>query len=103
MQHVLVHIDHEQGLGPIGAWAFRDGHLTHFYPESLDPSISARARDYMAGRDPDTATVSQWFGHLNDNKGSALDEFHAIEAHDELALPAIVAEFRRYWVNDRTR
>ncbi len=103
MQHVLVHIDHSCGLGPIGAWSFYDGRLTHFYPESLDPAIPARARDYMAGRDPSTATVDDWFGYLNDNIEPPLDEFHAIEANDGVSLPAIVAEFRRYWVNDRTR
>lgn len=94
MQHVLVHIDH--GLGPIGAWGYLDGALTHFYPESLDVSIPARARQYMAGRDLD-CTIPEWFGYLTDHARTALDEFEAIEVNDGVSLPAIVAEFRRAW------
>ncbi len=101
MQHVLVHIDLDAGLGPIGAWGYLDGHLTHFYPESLDVRISARARDYMAIRDEGT-TVPEWFEHIADNAGGA-DEFEAIEVNDGVSLPAIVAEFRRHWNTDRTR
>lgn len=96
MQHVLVHIDLDSGLGPIGAWGFHEGRLTHFYPESLHPSIPARARDYMAARHPDV-TVPDWFDHLEECAHTAFDEFEAIEVHNGMNLPAILAEFRRSW------
>ncbi len=96
MQHVLVHIDLDSGLGPIGAWGYREGRLTHFYPESLDPGISARARQYLAARHADVS-VPDWFAFLEENAASALDEFETVEVHHEMSLPAVLAEFRRTW------
>lgn len=96
MQHVLVHVDLDSGLGPIGAWGYHEGRLTHFYPESLDPSISARARDYMAARGADVP-VPEWFGHLDESAKTALDEFEAIEVDSEMKLHAVLAVFRRTW------
>ncbi len=102
MQHVLVHIDHGQNLGPIGAWGYIDGRLTHFYPESLDVGIPARARQYMLGRDPATTSVPTWFDLLMAHTDRRQDEFQAIEVNDDVTLPSIVAEFRRHWSSQRT-
>ncbi len=96
MRHVLVHIDLDSGLGPIGAWGYHDGRLTHFYPESLSAAIPARARQYMAARGADTS-VPQWFDLLEESANTALDEFEAIEVDDGMTLPAVLAEFRRSW------
>lgn len=95
MQHVLVHID--QGLGPIGAWSYEDGALTHFYPESLEPAISARARELMAARDNDMP-VAEWMDLIAGNEPTLLDEFQAFQVNDDLTLPTILADFRRSWV-----
>jgi 3-hydroxy-3-methylglutaryl CoA synthase len=96
MQHVLVHID--QGLGPIGAWSYGSGALTHFYPESLEPAISARARELMATRDNDMP-VAEWMDLIAGSEPTLLDEFQAFEIHDGVSLPAILAEFRRSWTS----
>lgn len=97
MQHVLVHID--QGLGPIGAWSYaEDGRLTHFYPESLDRSISGRARLLMAQRDDDIS-VPQWMDFIADSDATLLDNYQTIEVHDGIALSLILTEFRRTWVS----
>lgn len=94
MQHVLVHID--QALGPIGAWTYRRGALRHFYPESLDPDISARARDLMARRDNDIG-VSEWMDFIADCDPTLLDAFQTFDVDDDYILPAILSEFRRAW------
>lgn len=94
MQHVLVHID--QGLGPIGAWSYQNGALKHFYPQSLDTAISARARELMASRGHDI-TVIEWMDLIADNEPTMLDEYQTVEVHDALNLPTILAEFRRHW------
>lgn len=93
--HVLVHIDIEQGLGPIGAWGF-DGRLRHFYPESLDTAISARARNLMAQRDADVS-VPDWMDLIADSDPTALDQFEYLEVSDSEPLPLILAEYRRIW------
>lgn len=93
MQTVLVHID--SGLGPIGAWGFLGGTLKHFYPESLDVEISARARSAMAARGNDVP-VPEWFHQLA-SRTPHLDDYEAIELNDGVSLPAVVAEFRRAW------
>lgn len=89
----MVHID--PSLGPIGAWGFSDGDLTHFYPESLDLQISARGRTAMAARG-EHLTVPEWFAILAGHP-TALDDFETVEVHDALSLPAVVAEFRKVW------
>lgn len=94
MQHVLVHID--KGLGPIGAWSYLDGALKHFYPESLDVSISARARQVMAERHP-AIGVADWFGYIAEHYENVADEFETIDLELPLSLPSILAEFRRSW------
>lgn len=94
MQHVLVHID--QGLGPIGAWSYKNGNLRHFYPESLDVGISARARELMAQRDTDVS-VQDWMDLIADTDPTMLDEFETFEVDDNLSLPSILAEYRRSW------
>lgn len=94
MQHVLVHIDSERG--PIGAWSFNAGRLRHFYPESLDEAISERARDVMARRDLDTP-VPDWMDFIADRDPTFLDAYQAFDVHDDLSLPAILAEYRRMW------
>jgi hypothetical protein len=97
MQHVLVHID--KGLGPIGAWSYNDGALVHFYPESLDVQIPARARQAMADRDL-TISVPDWFAFITGHYTNALDEFETIAIDKPLSLPTILAEFRRTWSAD---
>lgn len=94
MQHVLVHID--QGLGPIGAWSYTHDRLTHFYPESLDTSISGRARLLMAQRDDDIS-VPDWMDFIADSDATMLDEYQTIEVDEGLPLTEVLAEFRRYW------
>jgi hypothetical protein len=94
VQQVLVHID--AGLGPIGAWSFNDGHLVHFYPESLDTSIPARAREAMASRDLDVS-VPDWFALLADQDPTMLDAYEAFTVDIPVALPTILAEYRRQW------
>lgn len=94
MQQVLVHID--AGLGPIGAWSFNEGHLKHFYPESLDTSISARAREAMAGRTIDTS-VPEWFAFLAEQDPTMLDAYEAFTLDQPVELPKILAEYRRQW------
>lgn len=94
MQQVLVHID--AGLGPIGAWSFHDGYLVHFYPESLDVSIPARAREAMALRDLDVP-VGDWFAFLASQDPTVDDDYEAFEIDQPVALPTILAEFRRQW------
>lgn len=93
--HVLVHIDIDQGLGPIGAWGF-DGRLTHFYPESLDTAISARARELMAQRDADV-TVPEWMDLIAEADPNPLDQFEHLEVNDTDPLPLVLAEYRRIW------
>lgn len=96
MQHVLVHID--QGLGPIGAWSYtEDGRLVHFYPESLDPSISGRARLLMAQRDDDI-TVPEWMDFIAESDATLLDEYQTFDVNDGISLNLILAEFRRSWI-----
>lgn len=96
MQHVLVHID--QGLGPIGAWGYsKDGHLTQFYPESLDPAISGRARLLMAHRTPDVP-VPEWMDFIADSDPTLLDEYQTLQVNDGYPLNAVVTDFRRSWV-----
>lgn len=94
VQQVLVHID--AGLGPIGAWSYNDGHLVHFYPESLDTSISARAREAMACRDLDVS-VPEWFALLAGQDPTMLDAYEAFQIDKPVALPTILAEYRRQW------
>lgn len=94
MQHVLVHLDHD--LGPIGAWSYSEEGLKHFYPESLDLAISARARDAMASRPLDTP-VPDWFLTVHHNHVTALDAFDILEVEDEHSLPAILAAYRKGW------
>jgi hypothetical protein len=94
MQHVLVHID--QGLGPIGAWSYRQNRLTHFYPESLDPSISGRARLLMAQRQDDI-TIDEWMDLIADTEPNMLDEYTAFDIDDDVPLNVILAQFRRTW------
>lgn len=95
MQHIMVHID--QTLGPIGAWSYsKTGTLRHFYPESLDTAISARARELMAARDNDMP-VHEWMELIAGGEPSMLDDFTTIEVNDELTLPTILADFRRHW------
>jgi hypothetical protein len=93
--HVLVHIDLDQGLGPIGAWGF-NGQLKHFYPESLDPAISARARELMAQRTPDIS-VPDWMDLIADSDPNPLDSFHTGDVNDGDSLPVVLAEYRRIW------
>jgi hypothetical protein len=95
MQHVLVHID--QGLGPIGAWSYsKEGHLTHFYPESLDVSISGRARLLMAHRTLDVQ-VPEWMDFIADSDPTLLDTYQTFDVNDGHSLTAVLAEFRRSW------
>lgn len=94
MQHVLVHVD--QSLGPIGAWSFNGIGLLHFYPDSLDVAISARARALMASRDLDVS-VPDWMDLIADTDPTMLDEFHSFDIRDDASLPAILSEFRRTW------
>lgn len=93
--HVLVHIDLDQGLGPIGAWGY-DGKLTHFYPESLDTAISARARELMAARSLDV-TVPEWMELIADTDPTTMDQFETVEVNDTDALPHVLAEYRKVW------
>jgi len=94
MQHVLVHID--QGLGPIGAWSYRDQRLTHFYPESLDPAISGRARLLMAQRSDDIS-IPEWMELIADGEPTMLDEYQTCELDDDIPLNVVLAQFRRSW------
>lgn len=94
MQQVLVHID--QGLGPIGAWGYHDGNLAHFYPDSLDTSISARAREAMALRDLDIP-VPDWFAFLAGQEPTMLDDYASFEIDEPVALAKILSEYRRQW------
>lgn len=96
MQQVLVHVDLDYGLGPVGAWTYRQGALRHFYPESLDPQISARARDLMAQRRLDIS-VPEWMGLIADQDPNPMDHFQTFEVNDDLPLPAILSEFRKSW------
>lgn len=89
----MVHID--PSLGPIGAWGFSEGELTHFYPESLDQAISSRGRTAMAARGPHLS-VPEWFLILSGNP-TAQDDFQTVEVHDSVNLPSVVAEFRKVW------
>lgn len=95
MQYVLVHID--QNLGPIGAWSYREDRLTHFYPESLDPAISGRARLLMAQRSHDI-TTPDWMDLIADGEPTMLDEYQAFEIDDEdMPLNAILVQVRKAW------
>jgi len=94
VQHVLVHID--QGLGPIGAWSYKNGKLTHFYPESLDVSIPGRARLLMAQRDDDIS-VPEWMDFIADSTANLMDEYQAFEINETVPLSTILTEFRRTW------
>ncbi len=96
MQHILVHIELDMGLGPIGAWGYSNGNLVHFYPDSLDTAISARAREAMAIRDLDMA-VPDWFRFLATSHPNALDDFQTLEDHHQTSLPVILNDFRRHW------
>jgi hypothetical protein len=96
MQHVLVHID--QSLGPIGAWSYNNtGRLIHFYPESLDPGISGRARLLMAQR-PDDVTTPDWMDFIADNDPTLLDEYETVQVADDITLNVVLADCRRNWV-----
>jgi hypothetical protein len=95
MQHVLVHIDHD--LGPIGAWSYKKGRLTHFYPQSLDVAISGRARLLMAQRAPDV-NVCEWMDFLAHSDPNMLDEFQTLDIPDSVTLTAVLADVRRSWV-----
>src|ERR1700759_4503880 len=94
MQHVQVHID--TGLGPIGPWSYNEGAPVHFYPDSLDVSIPARAREAMASRDP-SISVPDWFAIMCGHHCNQLDDFETIAVDKPLSLPAILADFRREW------
>jgi hypothetical protein len=94
--HVLVHIELDQGLGPIGAWGYNSGRLRHFYPESLDTCIPARARELMAQRTLDVS-VPDWMDLIVDAVSSPLDQFATVVVNDTDALPGVLAEFRRIW------
>lgn len=94
MQHVLVHID--KGLGPIGAWSYTDGALVHFYPDSLDPCIPARARQLMAARNP-VVNIPDWFAYLAEHTENLLDEYETIDLELPLSTSTVLAEFRRSW------
>lgn len=95
MQQVMVHIDTD--LGPIGGWSFnpQTRKLRHFYPESLDLSISGRARQLMAER-PTECHPFQWFTYLA-TLGGGLDRYEAVEVADNLTLLDVVTEYRRVW------
>lgn len=95
--HVLVHIDLDQGLGPIGAWGVSRHGLRHFYPESLDVTIPARARDLMAQRDLDTS-VAEWMNLIAGTDPNPLDSWALIDVKDSDPLPTVLAEYRRTWV-----
>jgi hypothetical protein len=99
--HVLVHIDLDQGLGPIGAWGYSKYGLRHFYPESLDVEISARARNLMAQRDNDTP-VTEWMDLIADADPTPLDSWRVIEADDNDPLPIVLSDFRRTWMASTT-
>lgn len=97
MQHILIHID--QSLGPIGAWSYdTHGHLTHFYPDSLDTAISARARELMAARD-NTMAVPEWMHLIAGTEPTLLDEYQTFETNEGQPLNHILADFRRSWVS----
>jgi hypothetical protein len=95
MQHVLVHID--QSLGPIGAWSYSRDRLTHFYPESLDPSISGRARLVMAQRTDDTSII-EWMDLIAGTEPTMLDEYQTVDVADGIPLNFVLGEFRRSWL-----
>lgn len=92
--HVLVHID--QGLGPIGAWGYLNGRLRHFYPESLDTHIPARARDLMAQRTLDVS-VPDWMDLIAETGPNPLDDYATVIVNDTDPLPRVLAEYRRIW------
>lgn len=94
--HVLIQIDLDQGLGPIGVWGFNAGRLKHFYPESLDASISARARELMAQRSLDIS-VPEWMDLIADTDPNPLDSFETVIVNDSDPLPLVLAEYRRLW------
>lgn len=97
MQHVLVHIDGD--LGPIGAWSWSDDHgqLRQFYPQSLDLSISGRARQFIAAR-PLERSVPDWFLELAAASNASLcDTFEVVHVADDIALVDVVSEYRRAW------
>lgn len=96
MQHVLVHIELDQGLGPVGAWGYNDGRLRHFYPESLDTRIAARARDLMAQRTLDVS-VPDWMDLIADTEPTPLDQYATVIVNDTDALPRVLADYRRIW------
>lgn len=95
MQNVLIHIDHD--LGPIGIWAFHHNpsRLTHFYPESLDLTISGRARQLMAER-PLLTDTPDWFTYLS-TLHPGLDTYETVDVADELAMIDVLTEYRRVW------
>ncbi len=99
MQHVLIHIDVDMGLGPIGAWSYHNERLVHFYPDSLDVQIAARAREVMALRDLDIP-VPDWFAFLAGQMPTAYDEYNTLIVETPLTLPSILADFRRHWYAD---
>lgn len=92
MQSVMVHIDSD--LGPIGAWSFHHGGLTHFYPESLDLAISGRARQLMAGRRGEA--VPDWFLYMSTVEADT-DVFHTLDVADGTSLVDVITEYRRVW------
>ncbi len=92
MQNVMVHIDSD--LGPIGAWSFHHGELTHFYAESLDLAISGRARQLMAGRREHT--VPDWFLYISASQVDG-DVFHTLDVADGTSLIEVISEYRRVW------
>lgn len=94
--HVLVHIDLDYGLGPIGAWGYDGIRLRHFYPESLDPAISARARDLMAQRSNDIP-VDEWMALIAESDPSPLDSYEIVTADGAESLPAVLAQYRHAW------
>lgn len=89
----MVHID--RALGPVGGWSWQDSELSHFYPDKLDPLVSARARDAMASR-TEPLSVPEWFALLAARE-PALDQYEAFQVHDGISLITVVADFRREW------
>jgi hypothetical protein len=92
MRHILIHIDRD--LGPIGAFDY-DGELVHFYPDALDPHVSARARNDMAARHD--SNIPDWFAYLA-RREPALDQYETFTLDDnDTSLITVVAEFRKEW------
>ncbi len=96
MQTVLIHVDTD--LGPIGAWSWHPVNgLRQFYPESLDLSISGRARQLIAERDPEVGIVEHFHDMSVNSFSSALDDYIVAVVADSVTLVDIVSEYRRSW------